>query len=83
MIYPRIRDNLLNHSQFDLQHDGIKELICSADGYPEADVIWIRGFFLYLKYTFIIISFSQHRIRIFLHVILHVQNLNLIMKCMV
>ncbi len=44
MILPRIRDNLLNHSQFDLQHDGIKELICSADGYPEADVIWIRGF---------------------------------------
>ncbi|CAF2692295.1 unnamed protein product [Rotaria sp. Silwood2] len=42
MIFPRIRDNLLNHSQFDLQNDGIKELVCIADGYPEADVIWIR-----------------------------------------
>jgi len=61
MIYPRIRDNLLNHSQFDLQHDGIKELICIADGYPEADVFWIRGFFLVfffcLKY-YLFISFS-------------------------
>jgi hypothetical protein len=45
MILPRIRDNLLNHSQYDLQHDGIKELYCIADGYPEADVVWIRGFF--------------------------------------
>ncbi|CAF4227659.1 unnamed protein product [Rotaria sp. Silwood2] len=43
MIFPRIRDNLLNHSQFDLQNDGIKELVCIADGYPEADVIWIRA----------------------------------------
>jgi hypothetical protein len=43
MILPRIRDNLLNHSQINLQNDGIKELVCVADGYPEADVFWIRG----------------------------------------
>ncbi|CAF0916965.1 unnamed protein product [Rotaria sp. Silwood1] len=43
MIFPRIRNNLLNHSQFDLQNDGIKDLVCIADGYPEADVIWIRA----------------------------------------
>lgn len=46
MILPRIRDNLLNHSQINLQNDGIKELVCVADGYPEADVFWIRGFFV-------------------------------------
>jgi len=51
MIFPRIRDNLLNHSQFDLQHDGIKELICIADGYPEADVFWIRGSFLIVLFV--------------------------------
>ncbi|CAF3242388.1 unnamed protein product [Rotaria socialis] len=43
MILPRIRDNLLNHSRIDLQHDGIRELICVADGYPEPEVNWIRA----------------------------------------
>ena len=43
MIFSRILDNLLNHSQINLQHDGIKELVCVADAYPEADVLWIRG----------------------------------------
>jgi hypothetical protein len=83
MIFPRIRDNLLNHSQFDLQHDGIKELICIADGYPEADVFWIRGSFLIvLLFKIMYLYLSQHQIRDFLYVILHVQYLNLIMKCM-
>jgi len=87
MIFPRIRNNLLNHSQFDLQNDGIKELICIADGYPEADVFWIRGFssfFLIVPFLFKIthLYLSQHQIRDFLYVILHVQYLNLIMKCM-
>jgi hypothetical protein len=45
MIFPRIRDNIRNHSQIDLQHDEIKELVCVADGYPAADVIWFRGSF--------------------------------------
>jgi hypothetical protein len=58
MILPRIRDNLLNHSQINLQHDGIKELLCVADGYPEADVFWIRGF-LFLAF------FSWFKIRRF------------------
>ncbi|CAF2073756.1 unnamed protein product [Rotaria magnacalcarata] len=43
MILPRIRDNLLNHSRIDLQHDGIRELICVADGYPEPEATWIRA----------------------------------------
>jgi hypothetical protein len=49
MILPRIRDNLLNNSQFDLQRDGIKELICIADGYPDANVVWIRGSCLFFS----------------------------------
>ena len=43
MIFPRIRDNLRNDSQLDLQHDGVKDVVCRADGYPEVDVAWIRG----------------------------------------
>lgn len=43
MIFPRIRDNLLNHSRFDLQRDGINELVCVADAYPAAEVLWLRG----------------------------------------
>ena len=43
MIFPRIRDNLRNDSQLDLQHDGVKDIVCRADGYPEVDVAWIRG----------------------------------------
>ena len=46
MIFPRIRNNLLNHSRFDLQRDGINELVCVADAYPEAEVVWLRGGFL-------------------------------------
>jgi hypothetical protein len=44
MVLPRIHNNLLNHSHFDLQYNYIKELICIADGYPIPDVVWIRGF---------------------------------------
>jgi len=49
MVLPRIHNNLLNHSYFHLQDNHIKELICSADGYPIPDVIWIRGFFFFLS----------------------------------
>lgn len=45
MIFPRIRDNLLNQSRFDLQRDQINELVCVADAYPEAEVLWLRGGF--------------------------------------
>ncbi len=45
MVLPRIHDNLRNHSYIDLQYNNIKQLICSADGYPIPDVVWIRGFF--------------------------------------
>lgn len=66
MILPRIRDNLLNNSQINLQRDGIKELVCVADAYPEADVIWIRGSFLsafdFFFSILIRLSFSQHLI---------------------
>ncbi len=83
MIFPRIRDNLRNNSQYDLQNDGIKQLICVADGYPEANVLWIRGFFFLVFLLKIMhLYLSQHQIRVLLHVILHVQSLNLIMKCM-
>jgi len=83
MIFPRIRDNLLNNSQYDLQNDGIKQLICIADGYPEANVLWIRGFFFgFFLLKIMHLYLSQHQIRVLLHVILHVQSLNLIMKCM-
>jgi hypothetical protein len=43
MIFPRIRENLVNHSRFDLQHDDLHRLVCVADGYPEAEVMWLRG----------------------------------------
>lgn len=50
MILPRIRNNLLNHSQINLQQDGIKELVCVADAFPEATVSWIRGCFALLGF---------------------------------
>lgn len=55
MIFPRIRDNLQNHSRIDLQHDGIKELVCIADGYPETDVTWIRGFLLFASFKCVLL----------------------------
>lgn len=65
MILPRIRNNLLNHSQINLQQDGIKELVCVADAFPEATVSWIRGCFALLGFfsdVLSILSFLQHRI---------------------
>ncbi|CAF1057011.1 unnamed protein product [Adineta ricciae] len=62
MIYPRIRENLRNHTQIDLQHDGVKDLLCVADGYPEADVVWIRASdsnFLARNFTRALLRFDQ------------------------
>lgn len=87
MIYPRIRENLRNHTQIDLQSDGVKDLVCVADGYPEADVVWIRGFDFESKkcirfYLSFLLLFSQHPIRIFLHGISHEHHSDLIRKRM-
>ena len=57
MILPRIRDNLRNHTQFDLQQDGINELICIADAYPEAEIFWLRGSF---PLTFLLLLLLIH-----------------------
>lgn len=84
MILPRIRDNLRNHSQFDLQRDGINELICIADAYPEAEIFWLRGWFFHLTCYFIWFFFilNQHQIWVLYHEISHERNLHLRMKCM-
>ncbi len=47
MVLPRIYDNILNHSYFDLQSNPIKTIVCLANGYPIPDVFWIRGFFIF------------------------------------
>ena len=53
MIFPRIRENLRNHSQFDLQRDGLNEIVCMADGYPEVEVLWFRGDSIYNEKVFV------------------------------
>ena len=86
MIFPRIRNNLVNHSRFDLQHDEVNRLVCIADGYPEAEVAWIRGWLdlllTTLSPTFVFLPYSQHPIPFFWHGISHAPYLNSITNCM-
>ncbi|CAF1353532.1 unnamed protein product [Adineta ricciae] len=42
MVLPHIHDNLVNNSNFHVQHYEKISLNCTADGHPSPDVVWTR-----------------------------------------
>ena len=56
MVLPLIHDNLVNNSDFHVQHYEKISLNCTADGHPSPEVAWTRGFAFYSRYFFLLID---------------------------